>query len=49
MCASVKGYGTQGVVIPKSNVRHLMLREGVVAAAREGVFISMQWAMSMRR
>jgi predicted ATP-dependent protease len=30
--------GTQGVVIPKSNVRHLMLRESVIAAAREGRF-----------
>lgn len=30
--------GTQGVMIPSSNVRHLMLREDVVAAAREGRF-----------
>ena len=30
--------GGQGVLIPKSNVQHLMLREDVVAAAREGQF-----------
>jgi len=30
--------GEQGVLIPKSNVQHLMLREDVVAAAREGKF-----------
>jgi predicted ATP-dependent protease len=30
--------GRQGVVIPKSNVQHLMLRADVVAAAREGRF-----------
>ncbi len=30
--------GTQGVVIPESNVRHLMLRRDVVEAAREGRF-----------
>lgn len=28
----------QGVVIPAANVQHLMLREDVVAAAREGRF-----------
>ncbi|MCK9261634.1 MAG: ATP-dependent protease, partial [Azoarcus sp.] len=30
--------GTQGVVIPAVSVRHLMLREDVVEAAREGRF-----------
>ncbi|WP_342643259.1 Lon protease family protein [Rhodoligotrophos ferricapiens] len=30
--------GTQGVLIPKSNVQHLMLREDVVAAVAEGKF-----------
>lgn len=30
--------GTQGVVIPASNVKHLMLRANVVAAAEEGTF-----------
>jgi lon-related putative ATP-dependent protease len=30
--------GEQGVLIPRSNVRHLMLREDVVAAVREGRF-----------
>jgi predicted ATP-dependent protease len=30
--------GHQGVLIPKSNVQHLMLREDVVEAAREGKF-----------
>lgn len=30
--------GTQGVIIPQSNVRHLMLREDVVEAVREGQF-----------
>jgi len=30
--------GTQGVIIPKSNVQHLMLDEEVVAAVREGRF-----------
>lgn len=36
---SIKGLtGNQGVVIPKSNVRHLMLRADVVAAAEAGTF-----------
>ncbi len=36
---SVRGLtGDQGVLIPKSNVRHLMLREDVVRAARDGMF-----------
>jgi lon-related putative ATP-dependent protease len=30
--------GQQGVIIPASNVQHLMLREDVVAAVREGMF-----------
>ncbi len=30
--------GRQGVLIPKANVQHLMLREDVVAAARDGQF-----------
>ncbi len=30
--------GNQGVLIPESNVKHLMLREDVVAAARDGRF-----------
>ena len=35
----VKGLtGQQGVIIPKANVPHLMLREDVVAASKEGKF-----------
>jgi lon-related putative ATP-dependent protease len=35
----IKGLtGEQGVMIPKSNVHHLMLREDVIAAAKEGKF-----------
>jgi predicted ATP-dependent protease len=30
--------GEQGVLVPRANVQHLMLREDVVAAAREGRF-----------
>lgn len=30
--------GTQGVLIPKSNIKHLMLQEEVVEAVREGKF-----------
>jgi predicted ATP-dependent protease len=30
--------GEQGVIIPRSNVRHLMVREDVVAALRTGQF-----------
>ncbi len=30
--------GNEGVVIPKSNVRHLMLRRDVVEAVRKGIF-----------
>jgi predicted ATP-dependent protease len=30
--------GDQGVIIPQSNVQHLMLREDVVEAVREGRF-----------
>ncbi|HEX7044704.1 MAG TPA: ATP-binding protein [Burkholderiales bacterium] len=36
---SVRGLtGAQGVIIPTANVKHLMLREDVVAACREGRF-----------
>src|SRR5574338_1611308 len=38
LCAAQGLTGEQGVVIPKSNVRHLMLREDVVAAAAAGQF-----------
>ncbi len=38
ICQEAGLTGTQGVIIPRSNVRHLMLREDVVAAAREGRF-----------
>ncbi len=38
VCAAQGLTGSQGVVIPESNVRHLMLREDVVAAATEGRF-----------
>jgi lon-related putative ATP-dependent protease len=33
-----RGLSGQGVIIPRSNVRHLMLREDVVEAARSGKF-----------
>ncbi|WP_323848006.1 Lon protease family protein [Nitrogeniibacter mangrovi] len=38
LCAARGLTGTQGVVIPRANVRHLMLREDVVSAAAEGRF-----------
>ncbi len=38
VCAARGLTGAQGVVIPAGNVKHLMLREDVVAAAREGRF-----------
>lgn len=38
ICREAGLSGSQGVIIPQSNVRHLMLREDVVAAAREGKF-----------
>lgn len=38
LCAARGLTGEQGVVIPHSNVRHLMLREDVVAAAADGRF-----------
>ncbi|MBL8447070.1 MAG: AAA family ATPase [Zoogloeaceae bacterium] len=38
LCAAQGLTGGQGVVIPKSNARHLMLREDVVAAAAAGRF-----------
>lgn len=38
LCRSRTLDGTQGVLIPASNVQHLMLREDVVEAVREGLF-----------
>ncbi|HEY3418711.1 MAG TPA: ATP-binding protein [Armatimonadota bacterium] len=38
ICRLVGLSGTQGVMIPRSNVKHLMLREDVLQAAREGQF-----------
>ncbi len=38
VCAAAGLTGDQGVLIPASNVRHLMLREDVVAAAEQGTF-----------
>ena len=38
ICASTGLSGSQGVIIPRTNVRHLMLREDVVAACEEGRF-----------
>jgi lon-related putative ATP-dependent protease len=38
LCSAQGLTGVQGVVIPRSNARHLMLREDVVAAAAEGRF-----------
>ncbi len=38
LCASRTLDGTQGVLIPRSNVQHLMLREDIVAAVTEGKF-----------
>ncbi|NMF89358.1 Lon protease family protein [Aromatoleum petrolei] len=38
LCVARGLTGEQGVVIPQASVRHLMLREDVVAAAREGLF-----------
>lgn len=38
LCAARGLTGRQGVLIPKSNVKHLMLREDVVAAAEKGRF-----------
>ncbi len=38
ICAARGLTGTQGVVIPEANVRHLMLRPEVVDAVREGRF-----------
>jgi lon-related putative ATP-dependent protease len=38
VCAGQGFTGSQGVVIPQSNVRHLMLREDVVAAVAAGRF-----------
>lgn len=38
LCVAGGLTGEQGVVIPQASVRHLMLREDVVAAARQGLF-----------
>ena len=38
ICAARGLTGTQGVIIPESNVQHLMLREDVVKACAEGRF-----------
>ncbi len=38
ICRQSKLTGEQGVLIPASNVKHLMLREDVVAAAKAGKF-----------
>jgi len=38
VCKSKGLTGSQGVIIPRSNLPHLMLREEVTAAAREGKF-----------
>jgi predicted ATP-dependent protease len=38
VCAAGGLTGEQGVLVPTSNLRHLMLREDVVAAAERGVF-----------
>ena len=38
LCATRGLTGTQGVVIPRSNVQHLMLKPAVVEACREGRF-----------
>jgi lon-related putative ATP-dependent protease len=38
VCCAIVRTGTQGVMIPKSNVDNLMLREDVVEAVRDGEF-----------
>jgi predicted ATP-dependent protease len=38
ICSARGLNGNQGVLIPSANVRHLMLREDVVQAARDGKF-----------
>ena len=38
VCAKIGLSGSQGVIIPQTNVRHLMLREDVVAACAAGRF-----------
>ncbi len=38
ICSARGLTGTQGVMIPESNVRHLMLREDVIAACKAGTF-----------
>ncbi len=38
ICASIGLSGKQGVIIPRANVKHLMLRQDVVKAAESGKF-----------
>jgi len=38
VCAAMGLTGRQGVIIPRANLRHLMLRQDVVDAAAEGRF-----------
>ncbi len=38
VCKQIGLTGEQGVMVPESNVRHLMLKDEVVRAAREGRF-----------
>ncbi len=38
ICAARGLTGEQGVIVPKSNVKHLMLRDDVVAAVERGLF-----------
>jgi len=38
VCKALGLTGEQGVIIPRSNMRHLMLREDVVQAVRDGKF-----------
>lgn len=38
VCARRAGEGPYGVIVPSTNVRHLMLRDDVVAAAERGAF-----------
>jgi lon-related putative ATP-dependent protease len=38
VCARAGLTGTQGVIIPASNIKHLMLREAVVSAVEQGRF-----------
>lgn len=44
ICSAMGLSGKQGVMIPRSNVQHLMLREDIVTAVKEGKFHI--WAVS---